>query len=124
MLFRSDPKNDPQNSTADPQASTKIISPLLNKPVDIVIIPVPPTPDPAPSGSVQPASTPSVTTVPSSSATQEYQESDQHSAEAVSTSLGLANPSTNAAMSPARLQMVMQSAAMMIRKYPANLLNP
>jgi len=67
--------------------------------------------------------TASATAVTADSATQEYQESDNRSAEDAKTSLGLSNAPTSEAMSPARLQLVMQSAASFIRKYPARMLN-
>jgi uncharacterized repeat protein (TIGR03803 family) len=67
--------------------------------------------------------TASATAVTADSATQEYQESDNRSAEDAKTSLGLSNAPTSEAMSPARLQLVMQSAASFIRKYPARMPN-
>jgi hypothetical protein len=67
--------------------------------------------------------TPSATAVSTGSATQEYQESDNRSAEDAKSSLGISNAPTSETMSPARLQLVMQSAASFIRKYPVLMLN-
>jgi hypothetical protein len=68
--------------------------------------------------------TPSVSDVAADSAAQEFQESDQRSAEAVNASLGLSEGSAGVAISPARLQLLMQNAAMLIRNYPIRLPNP
>jgi hypothetical protein len=76
------------------------------------------------SGSMQSEKTASATDVSANSASREYQESDQRSAEVAQTSLGLSNDPNSAAMSPARLQQLMQSAADLIRSYPGRMLNP
>jgi hypothetical protein len=68
--------------------------------------------------------TPSASAVSADSAAQDFQESDQRSAEGANTSLGLSNAGAGVAMSPARLQQLMQSAADLIRRYPGRLLNP
>ena len=76
------------------------------------------------SGSMQSEKTASATDVSANSASREYQESDQRSAEGANTSLGLSNAGAGVAMSPARLQQLMQSAADLIRRYPGRMLNP
>jgi hypothetical protein len=76
------------------------------------------------SGSTQSQPTISATAVSTGSATNQYQESDQRSADDAKTSLGLSNVPTTEAISPARLQLVMQDAASLIRKYPVRMLNP
>jgi hypothetical protein len=58
------------------------------------------------------------------SATNQYQESDQRSADGAKISLDLSNESTTEDISPASLQLVMQDAASFIRKYPVRMLNP
>jgi hypothetical protein len=68
--------------------------------------------------------TPSASAVSADSAAQGFQESDQRSAEGANTSLGLSNAGAGVAMSPARLQQLMQSAADLIRRYPGRMLNP
>ena len=75
-------------------------------------------------GSTQSQPTISATAVSSGSATNQYQESDQRSADDAKTSLGLSNVPTTEAISPARLQLVMQDAASLIRKYSVRMLNP
>jgi hypothetical protein len=75
-------------------------------------------------GSSQSQPTISATAVSSGSATNQYQESDQRSADDAKTSLGLSNVPTTEALSPARLQLVMQDAASLIRKYSVRMLNP
>jgi hypothetical protein len=77
-----------------------------------------------PSGPDPSQATPSVSDVAADSAAQEFQESDQRSAEAVNASLGLSEGSAGVAISPARLQLLMQNAAMLIRNYPIRLPNP
>jgi uncharacterized repeat protein (TIGR03803 family) len=78
----------------------------------------------AQAGSTQSQPTTSATAVSSGSATNQYQESDQRSADDAKTGLGLSNVPTTEAISPARLQLVMQDAASLIRKYPVRMLNP
>jgi hypothetical protein len=68
--------------------------------------------------------TPRVSAVSADSAGQGFQESEQRSAEGANTSLGLSNAGAGVAMSPARLQQLMQSAADLIRRYPVRMLNP
>jgi hypothetical protein len=68
--------------------------------------------------------TPRVSAVSADSAAQGFQESEQRSAEGANTSLGLSNAGAGVAMSPARLQQLMQSAADLIRRYPVRMLNP
>ncbi|MFN7873170.1 MAG: YDG domain-containing protein [Cyanobacteriota bacterium] len=75
-------------------------------------------------GSSQSQPTISATAVSSGSATNQYQESDQSSADDAKTSLGLSNLPTTEALSPTRLQLVMQDAASLIRKYSVRMLNP
>jgi hypothetical protein len=140
-------KNEKANPTVGLQLS-KLSSPTASKSVDVDIsniVLLPPGAsalESTPSGSTQSQPTPgatavsatspvpnqtqptaSATTVTTGSATQEYQESDNRSAEDAKTSLGLSNAPTSEAMSPARLQLVMQSAASFIRKYPVRMLN-
>jgi len=76
------------------------------------------------SGSIQSEQPASATDVSANSASREYEESDQRSAEVAQNILGLSNDPTSAAMSPARLQQLMQSAASLIRRYPVRMLNP
>ena len=125
-----EPIKDKQASPDVDIQAPKISSPTASNPVSIDnkdIISTPPTtpaPEATPSGPMlsEPAAT--TTAMSASSATKEYQESDQRSADVANTSLGLANDPSGAAMSPARLQLVMQSAASFIRKYPVRMLNP
>ncbi|MCX5952201.1 MAG: YDG domain-containing protein [Cyanobacteria bacterium] len=144
-------KNEKANPTVGLQLST-ISSATASKSVDVDssnIMALPPgasTLESTPSGSTESQPTPSATAVSATSsvpnqtqptasatasatavtagsATQEYQESDNRSAEDAKTSLGLSNAPTSEAMSAARLQLVMQSAASYIRKYPVRMLN-
>jgi hypothetical protein len=140
-------KNEQANPTVGLQLST-LSSATASKSVDVDIsniVLLPPGAsalESTPAGSTQSQPTPSATAVSATSsvpnqtqptasatavtadsATQEYQESDNRSAEDAKTSLGLSNAPTSEAMSPARLQLVMQSAASFIRKYPARMPN-
>jgi hypothetical protein len=140
-------KNEQANPTVGLQLST-LSSATSSKSVDVDIsniVLLPPGAsalESTPAGSTQSQPTPSATAVSATSsvpnqtqptasatavtadsATQEYQESDNRSAEDAKTSLGLSNAPTSEAMSPARLQLVMQSAASFIRKYPARMPN-
>jgi uncharacterized repeat protein (TIGR03803 family) len=140
-------KNEQANPTVGLQLST-LSSATASKSVDVDIsnvVLLPPgasAMESTPAGSTQSQPTPSATAVSATSsvpnqsqptasatavtadsATQEYQESDNRSAEDAKTSLGLSNAPTSEAMSPARLQLVMQSAASFIRKYPARMPN-
>ena len=140
-------KNEQANPTVGLQLST-LSSATASKSVDVDIsnvVLLPPgasAMESTPAGSTQSQPTPgatavsatssvpnqsqptaSATAVTADSATQEYQESDNRSAEDAKTSLGLSNAPTSEAMSPARLQLVMQSAASFIRKYPARMPN-
>jgi len=125
-----EPIKDKQASPDVDIQAPKISSPTASNPVRIDnkdIISTPPTapaPEAAPTGPMLSEPTASATAMSTSSATTEYQESDQRSADVASTSLGLANGPSSAALSPARLQLVMQSAASFIRKYPVRMLNP
>ena len=58
------------------------------------------------------------------SAAQGFLESDQRSAEGAIISLDLSDAGVGEAMSAARLQQLMQSAADLIRRYPGRMLNP
>jgi hypothetical protein len=138
-------KNEKANPTVGLQLST-LSSATASKSVDVDISNVVLLPPGAsvlestPSGSTQSQPTPtaasatssvpnqsqptaSATAVTTGSATQEYQESDNRSAEDAKTSLGLSNAPSSEPISPARLQLVMQSAASFIRKYPVRTLN-
>jgi len=138
-------KNKEANPAVGLQLS-KLSSPTASKSVDVDIsniVLLPPGAsvlESTPSGSTQSQPTPtaasatssvpnqsqptaSATAVTTSSATQEYQESDNRSAEDAKTSLGLSSAPSSEAISPARLQLVMQSAASFIRKYPVRTLN-
>jgi hypothetical protein len=138
-------KNKEANPAVGLQLS-KLSSPTASKSVDVDIsniVLLPPGAsvlESTPSGSTQSQPTPtaasatssvpnqsqptaSATAVTTGSATQEYQESDNRSAEDAKTSLGLSNAPSSEPISPARLQLVMQSAASFIRKYPVRTLN-
>ncbi len=138
-------KNKEANPAVVLQLS-KLSSPTASKSVDVDIsniVLLPPGAsvlESTPSGSTQSQPTPtaasatssvpnqsqptaSATAVTTGSATQEYQESDNRSAEDAKTSLGLSNAPSSEPISPARLQLVMQSAASFIRKYPVRTLN-
>jgi hypothetical protein len=140
-------KNEKANPTVGLQLST-LSSATASKSVDVDISNVVLLPPGAsalestPAGSTQSQPTPSATAVSATSsvpnqsqptasatavtagsATQEYQESDNRSAEDAKTSLGLSNAPSSEPISPARLQLVMQSAASFIRKYPVRTLN-
>jgi hypothetical protein len=58
------------------------------------------------------------------SAAQGLLESDQRSAEEAIIGLDLSDAGAGEAMSTARLQQLMQSAADLIRRYPVRMLNP
>jgi hypothetical protein len=128
------PSEDPViNKEANPNVGlqmSNLSSPTASPSVDInssnvtLLPPGASTMDSTPSGSTQPQPTISATAVSSGSATSQYQESDQRSADDAKTSLGLSNVPTTEAISPARLQLVMQDAASLIRKYPVRMLNP
>jgi hypothetical protein len=128
------PSEDPViNKEANPNVGlqmSNLSSPTASPSVDInssnvtLLPPGASTMDSTPSGSTQSQPTISATAVSTGSATNQYQESDQRSADDAKTSLGLSNVPTTEALSPARLQLVMQDAASLIRKYPVRMLNP
>jgi hypothetical protein len=128
------PSEDPViNKEANPNVGlemSNLSSPTASPSVDINssnVMLLPPgasTMESTQSGSTQSQPTISATAVSTGSATNQYQESDQRSADDAKTSLGLSNVPTTEAISPARLQLVMQDAALLIRKYPVRMLNP
>jgi hypothetical protein len=128
------PSEDPViNKEANPNVGlemSNLSSPTASPSVDINssnVMLLPPgasTMESTQSGSTQSQPTISATAVSTGSATNQYQESDQRSADDAKTSLGLSNVPTTEALSPARLQLVMQDAALLIRKYPVRMLNP
>jgi hypothetical protein len=126
-------ENPVNNKEANPNIGLQISnlsSPTASVSVDIDssnIVLLPPggsTLESTPSGSTQSQPAISATAVNAGSATNQYQESDQRSADDAKTSLGLSNAPTTESISPARLQLVMQDAASLIRKYPVRMLNP
>jgi hypothetical protein len=128
------PNEDPVNiKEANPNVGlpmTNLSSPTASVSVDIDrsnLVLLPPgasAMESTPSGSTQSQPTISATAVSTGSATNQYQESEQRSADDAITGLGLSNAPTTEAISPARLQLVMQDAASLIRKYPVRMLNP
>ena len=85
---------------------------------------LPPAADANPSGPDLSQPTQTASDVPADSASQEFEESDQRSAELANTSLGLTDASAGVPLSPARLQLLMQSAAALIRSYNVRMPNP
>jgi hypothetical protein len=110
--------------------STGTSSPALPQPVVIDnnnLSPsstLPPAADVNPSGPDLSQPTQKASDVPADSASQEFEESDQRSAELANTSLGLTDASAGVPLSPARLQLLMQSAAALIRSYNVRMPNP
>jgi hypothetical protein len=111
----------PMSNLSSPTASVSIDIDSSNL---VLLPPGASTMESTQSGSTQSQPTISATAMSSGSATNQYQESDQRSADDAKTSLGLSNVPTTEALSPARLQLVMQDAALLIRKYPVRMLNP
>jgi hypothetical protein len=111
----------PMSNLSSPTASVSIDIDSSNL---VLLPPGASTMESTQSGSTQSQPTISATAVSTGSATSQYQESDQRSADDAKTSLGLSNVPTTEAISPARLQLVMQDAALLIRKYPVRMLNP
>ena len=111
----------PMSNLSSPTASVSIDIDSSNL---VLLPPGASTMESTQSGSTQSQPTISATAVSTGSATNQYQESDQRSADDAKTSLGLSNVPTTEALSPARLQLVMQDAALLIRKYPVRMLNP
>jgi hypothetical protein len=111
----------PMSNLSSPTASVSIDIDSSNL---VLLLPGASTMESTQSGSTQSQPTISATAMSSGSATNQYQESDQRSADDAKTSLGLSNVPTTEALSPARLQLVMQDAALLIRKYPVRMLNP